>query len=94
MPRGRRVPIGLLSAGVWLVMLIVLVIVPDALEAWMPLSIARVCGWVLASGIWVVTLDRAWQTHFRPLVRFPLQIAAWLTAALLAAWISDQFRIR
>jgi len=92
-PSKSPVPLLLRSAIVWLVMVVVLVVVPDALEQWMPLQIARICGWVLASGIWVIALDRAWQTHFRPLIRFPLQITAWLTAALTAVWISDQFRV-
>ena len=93
MPPVPRVPFGLLSAGIWIVMVIVLVVVPDALEAWMPLNIARVCGWIVATGLWVVVLDRRWQARFPPLLRFSLQIAAWLSAALLAAWISDQFRV-
>jgi hypothetical protein len=92
--RVPRVPIGLQSAGMWIVMVVILVLVPDTLEQWMPLDIARVCGWVLASGLWVVVLDRAWQARFPPLVRFPLQIVAWFTAALTAAWISDQFRVQ
>ena len=95
MPGPSRSPVPLLagSALVWVVMVVVLVVVPDALEAWMPLHIARICGWVLASGIWVIALDRAWQSRFRPLIRFPLQITAWLAAALTAVWISDQFRV-
>jgi hypothetical protein len=93
MPPVPRVPLGLLSAGMWVVMVVVLVLVPDTLEQWMPLNVARVCGWVLASGLWVVVLDRHWQARFSPLVRFPLQIVAWLGAALTAIWISDQFRV-
>lgn len=80
------------SIVVWLVMVVVLVVVPDALEAWMPLDIARVCGWVLASGIWVAVLERDWRERFSPLPRFILQVAIWLSAALLAITISDQFR--
>lgn len=93
MSRDPRVRIGLVSAVMWIVMVVVLVLVPDTLEQWMPLNIARVCGWVLASGLWVVVLDRSWQARFPPLIRFPLQIVAWLTAALTAIWISDQFRV-
>ena len=92
MLRPRRARFGLRSVGVWLVMVLVLVVVPDTLERWMPLNIARVCGWVLASGIWVAVLERDWQARFRPVPRFLLQVAAWLTAALLAIWISDLFR--
>ena len=93
-PPRTSVPLGLRSAAIWVVMVVVLVVVPDTLEQWMPLNFARVCGWVLASGIWVTALDRAWQIRFPPLVRFPLQITAWLAAALTAIWISDQFRVR
>jgi len=82
------------SAGVWLLMVAVLVVVPDALEQWMPLHIARICGWVLASGLWVAILERDWQERFAPLPRFCLQITLWMAAALTAAWISDQFRVR
>jgi hypothetical protein len=75
-------------------MVVVLVVVPDTLERWMPLQIARVCGWVLASGLWVAILERDWQDRFSPLPRFALQLLAWLAAALAATWISDQFRVR
>ena len=92
-PPRSPVPLFVRSAIVWLVMVIVLVLVPDTLEQWMPLNIARICGWVLASGIWVIALDRYWTAQLRPLVRFPLQIGAWLGAALTAVWISDQFRV-
>ena len=87
------VPLFAKSAVVWVVMVVVLVLVPDALESWMPLDFARVCGWVLASFIWVVVLNREWESRLRPLVRFPLQIFASASAALLAVWISDQFRV-
>jgi len=82
------------SVGVWLLMIAVLVVVPDTLEQWMPLHIARVFGWVLASGIWVAILERDWRDRFSPLPRFLLQALVWVAAALLAAWISDQFRFR
>ena len=71
----------------------VLIFVPDLLESWMPLHIARVCGWVLASGIWVAVLERDWRERFSPLPRFLLQCAAWLSAALIAIEISDYFRV-
>jgi thiol:disulfide interchange protein len=90
--RRTRFGLGLKSVAVWLVMVVVLVVVPDTLEQWMPLNVARVIGWVLASGIWVAVLEREWQARFGPVVRFTLQIVAWLGAALLAIWISDQFR--
>jgi hypothetical protein len=84
--------LALRSVVVWLVMVVVLVVVPDALEAWMPLDIARVCGWVLASGIWVAVLERDWRKRFSPLPRFVLQTVIWLSAAIVAITISDQFR--
>jgi hypothetical protein len=91
--RHANLKFGLWSAGVWLVMVVVLVVVPDSLERWLPASIARVCGWVFASGIWVAVLERDWQRRFQPLPRFVLQVAAWLSAALTAMWVSDQFRV-
>ncbi len=68
MVQARRIDVrfGLRSAGVWVVMVVVLVVVPDTLERWMPLNVARVCGWVLASGIWVAVLERDWQDRFGP----------------------------
>jgi hypothetical protein len=92
MPPSRLRSLALRSAIVWLIMVIVLVLVPDALEAWMPLDIARVCGWVLASGIWVAVLERDWREQVPPLPRFVLQVAIWLTAALTAITISDMYR--
>ncbi|HEX5070542.1 MAG TPA: hypothetical protein VFV78_10040 [Vicinamibacterales bacterium] len=82
------------SIGVWLLMVGVLVIVPDTLEQWIPLHLARVVGWVLASGLWVAILEREWRDRFSPVPRFFLQALVWLAAALTAAWISEQFRVR
>jgi len=93
MPRRTGLSFRAWSIGVWLLMVGVLVVVPDALERWMPLHIARVFGWVLASGLWVAILERDWQDRFAPVPRFVLQVVVWLAAALTAAWISDQFRI-
>ena len=93
MRRRSGLAFSLRSAVVWIVMVAVLVVVPDALERWIPLQIARVCGWVLASGIWVAVLERDWQERFPPIPRFALQIAIWLSAALTAIFISDQFRV-
>lgn len=75
-------------------MVAVLVIVPDSLERWMPFEIARICGWVLASGLWVAILERDWQMRFGPVLRFALQTVLWLGAATTAIWISEQFRVR
>ena len=81
------------SALIWLVMVVILVLVPDALERWMSLQIGRVIGWAVACGVWVVAVERDWQQRFGPLSRFALQLVLWVGAALLAIWISDQFRV-
>jgi hypothetical protein len=81
------------SGVVWIVMIVVLILVPDALEDWMSLTVARVCGWVLASGIWVAVVEREWRARFSPIPRFLLQTAIWLSAALIAIYISDYFRM-
>ena len=82
-----------LSGVVWIVMIVVLIVVPDALEGWMPLPIARVFGWVLASGIWVAVVERQWRERFSPIPRFLIQIVVWLSAALIAVYVSDYFRL-
>ena len=92
MARRSGLAFGLRSTVVWLVMVVVLVVVPDWLEQWMQLHIARIFGWVLASGMWVAVLEREWQERFGPIARFALQIVIWLAAALTAAWVSDLFR--
>lgn len=81
------------SLVVWLVMVVILVVVPDTLERWLTLEIARVIGWALACGFWVVAVEREWQRRFGPFVRFVLQLVLWVSAALLAIWISEQARI-
>jgi hypothetical protein len=85
--------LALRSALVWIVMVVVLIVVPDTLESWMPIDIARVCGWVLASGLWVAILERDWRERFRPIPRFFLQVTLWLAAALLAIEISERARV-
>ena len=78
----------------WVVMTVTLVVVPDALERWMPLEVARVIGWAVACGLWVVAIEAEWKARYGPFVRFVLQLMLWVSAALLASWISDQFRVR
>jgi hypothetical protein len=78
---------------VWLVMVGILVVVPDQLERWLGLELARVVGWAVACGVWVVAVERQWQERFGPFTRFALQLVIWVGAALLAIWISDQARI-
>ena len=81
------------SVAVWFVMVLILILVPDALEHVVSLQIARICGWVLASGLWVAILEREWQSRFGPVKGLLLQMCVWLAAALLAAWVSDVFRV-
>ena len=82
------------TAVMWVVMTLILVVVPDALEQWMPLEVARVIGWAVACGLWVVAIEAEWKARYGPFVRFVLQLMLWVSAALLASWISDQFRVR
>ena len=93
MPRRTLLSFGVRSGVVWLVMVVVLVVVPDALEASLSLPVARVVGWVLASGIWMAVVERDWQERFRPVARFVLTVMIWLSAALVALWVSSQFRV-
>ena len=81
------------SLLVWLAMVFILVVVPDSLEHWMPLTIARVVGWALACGIWVIVVEGEWQQRFGPFARFFVQVLLWVAAASIAIWISDQFRV-
>lgn len=74
-------------------MIAVLILVPDFLESWMSLPVARVCGWVLASGLWVAIVEREWRERFSPLPRLLLQMFVWLSAALIAIYVSDYFRM-
>jgi len=90
-----RIPLVFIAVNfvVWLVMVGVLVVVPDQLERWLGLELARVIGWAVACGVWVVAVERQWQERFGPFTRFVLQLVIWVGAALLAIWISDQARI-
>jgi hypothetical protein len=78
---------------VWTLMTFILVVVPDALERWMPLPVARVVGWAIACGIWVVSVEAQWQRRLPAVPRFFVQLVLWVSAALTAMWISDQFRV-
>lgn len=84
----------LANVGVWIAMVVILVIVPDFLERWMPLEFARVIGWAVACAVWVVLVERQWQARIGPFLRFFAQLVLWVGAALLAIWISEQFRLR
>ena len=76
----------------WILMTVILVVVPDTLEPWLGFEVARVVGWAVACGVWVLAVESDWQARFGPLVRFGCQLVLWVAAALLAIWISDQAR--
>ncbi len=77
---------------VWLLMTVILVLVPDALDGWLGLEVARVVGWAVAGSVWVVTIERQWQARIGPLWRFVLQLLLWISAAPVAIWISEMTR--
>lgn len=89
----RSVP-GFIFANVcmWVVMMAVMVVVPDTLERWMPLTIARALGWAVASGLWDVVLQQPWRRRVGPLALFAIKLPLWVSAATAALWISDLFR--
>ena len=58
------------------------------------LEFARVIGWAVACAVWVVLVERQWQARIGPFLRFFAQLVLWVGAALLAIWISEQFRLR
>ena len=77
---------------VWVLMTVILVVVPDWLERWMGLQVGRVIGWALACTVWFVAVEHEWRARSGPLVRIAVQFVLWVSAALSAIWISDQFR--
>ena len=76
----------------WLLMTAMLLYIPDVLSRWMSLEMARLVSWALASGVWVVTLEQRWRSRVGPFVLFAVQIVSWVSAALVAIWISDLVR--
>jgi len=80
--------------AVWIIMTAILVVVPDTLERWLGLELARVVGWTVAVSVWVVAVERQWKARFGPFARFFLQLVLWLSSAMLALWISEQFRMQ
>lgn len=89
-PRRSSVRFVAASAGVWLLMVVILVLVPDSLESWVGLEVARIIGWAVAGAVWMISVEPAWRARVGPVWRFLLQTAVWILAALLAIWISDQ----
>lgn len=88
----KRLGFVLANAVLWIVMVVLLVLVPDALEPFIGFEFARAIGWAVACGVWVVTLESAWKARLGTATRFFLQLVIWVSAALVAAWISDQAR--
>jgi hypothetical protein len=90
----RRPALSFAAANVllWLLMTAILIIVPDALERWMSIEIARVIGWAVASGLWVVVLQPAWRSRVGPFTLFVLQVAIWVSAAIVAISLSEMAR--
>ena len=83
----------LLNVVMWVVMTAILVILPDALDRWVDIVIARAFAWAIAGSVWVVAIERQWRARMGALARFPLQVGLWASAALVATWISDLFRV-
>jgi hypothetical protein len=92
MAKRPLLPFVLANAAVWVAMTAILVVVPDLLDRWMALEIARVIGWAVACSIWVIAVERQWQQRVGPLARFGLQLGLWVGAALTAIAISEQLR--
>lgn len=90
--RNRLASFVFANALVWLVMTVILVLVPDSLERWLGLELARVIGWGVACGVWVVAVESSWKSRFGPLTRFAGQFVLWVSAALVAMWISELAR--
>lgn len=74
-------------------MTVILVVVPDVLARWVSIEVARVIGWGVAGSVWVVSVEPLWQARFGPVARFFLQLVLWVSAALVAIYISEQTRI-
>ena len=78
---------------VWLLMTAILVVVPDTIDRWVGLELARVIGWAVACGLWVVTIEGQWKRRFGPFTRFVCQLVLWVLAAVVAMWISEHAKV-
>lgn len=74
-------------------MVFIVILVPDLLEDWIALPVARAIGWVVASSVWLAVIERDWREYFSPVPRFALQLVVWLSAVLVGVMISDYFRM-
>ncbi|MBP6715891.1 MAG: hypothetical protein KA205_03450 [Acidobacteria bacterium] len=91
---GRTFGFVILNVMLWFVMTGILLVLPDQLVRWMDLSVGRAVAWAVAGAVWVVAIERQWQARMGALARFPLQVLLWVSSALVAMWLSDQFRLR
>jgi hypothetical protein len=82
-----------LNLVMWVVMTGILLVLPDQLDRWMEITVGRAVAWVVAGAVWVVAVERQWQARMGALARFPLQVILWVSSALVAVWLSDQFRL-
>ena len=91
----KRWSVGFLVVNVcaWLLMIATLVLVPDTLSGWTSIEFARVIGWAAASGLWVIIAGAGWQQRVAPLTRFGVQFVLWVSAAVIAIWISEQANV-
>lgn len=78
----------------WLVMVVILILVPDTLERWMSIELARVTGWGVAGAVWALAVESEWRQRTGPIVRFFAQTTIWVSAAMVAIWISDRANLR
>jgi hypothetical protein len=92
-PRSRGAVFVAVNVLMWTLMTAILVVVPDTLDRWLALEFARVVGWAVASGLWVVVLQQPWRSRVGPFTLFTLQVLLWISAALVAIWISDTARM-
>lgn len=82
-----------LNVLMWLVMTAILLVLPDQLVRWLDIMVGRAVAWAVAGSLWVVVIERHWQARMGALARFPLQVVLWVSSALVATWLSDQFRL-
>ena len=83
-----------LNIAMWLIMVAILIVVPDTLERWMSIELARVTGWGVAGAVWALAVESRWRERTGPIVRFFAQTTIWVTAAMVAIWISDRANMR